>query len=108
MSAEHSLSSQALWGRTSLGLPERREGIESLPPGALPAEAAFYRAHDWCLNAFPTVQDVRRRLLGELESLQEPQLEWQRDEAIANVYLLSCAVADSPDDYLAGERYDFS
>ncbi|MFI5007780.1 MAG: hypothetical protein ACHQKZ_10085, partial [Solirubrobacterales bacterium] len=108
MSAEHSLSSQALWGRTSLGLPERREGIESLPPGALPAEAAFYRAHDWCLNAFPTVQDVRRRLLGELESLQEHQLEWQRDEAIANVYLLSCAVADSTDDYLAGERYDFS
>jgi haloacid dehalogenase-like hydrolase len=108
MSAGERVSAEAIRDGTDLEAGPRAEAVASLPPGTLPAESEFYRARDWCLDAFPTVQDVRRRLLGELESLPEPQLGWQGDEAAANVYLLSCALADSTDDHLAGERYDFS
>jgi hypothetical protein len=108
MSAGERLSAPAIRDGADLEVGRRAEAQAPLPPRTLEAESEFYRARDWCLDAFPTVQDVRRRLLGELESLQEPQLGWQSDEAAANVYLLSCALADSTDDHLAGERYDFS
>ena len=84
------------------------ETLAPLPVGLPEAEASFYGAREWCLDAFPTVQDVRRRLLGEIESLDGPALPWQHDEGAVNVYLLSCALADAADDYLAGERHDFS
>jgi hypothetical protein len=110
MSAGERLSAHAIRDGTDLDVAVggRAEALASLPPRTLEAESAFYQARNWCLDAFPTLQDLRSRLLGELESLQEPQLEWQSDEAASNVYLLSSALADSADDYLAGERYDFS
>lgn len=108
MPAEERLSAPAIWGSARLELAGRAEAVVALPRRTLEAESAFYRARDWALDAFPTVQDLRRRLLGELEVRQEPEPRWQGDEAVCNVYLLSCALADTTDDYLAGDHFDFS
>lgn len=108
MSAGERQSAHAIDYGRELEFAGRAEAPAALPRRALDAESTFYGARNWCLDAFPTVRDLRTRLLGEIESLPEPQLEWQRDETAGNVYLLSCALADSTDDYLAGERYDFS
>src|SRR5207245_1234481 len=72
------------------------------------SESTFYGRYRWCLDAFPTVADLRTRLRGELKDLQEVSDDWRRDEVLCNVFLLSCALADSVDDHLAGDRYDFS
>jgi len=79
-----------------------------LPHRLLEAESRFYRRYAWCLDAFPTVGEVTHRLRGELSRLEEAPEEWQREEVVANIFLLSCAVADTVDDYLVGDGYDFS
>src|SRR5438552_11390362 len=78
-----------------------------LPPGLLGAESRFYGRHRWALDAFPDVGTVRDQLR-ELTSAEEPAEDWEREEACVNLFLLSCALSDSVDDYLAGDRYDFS
>lgn len=82
-----------------------------LPPMAeavFETESQFYRRYRWCLDAFPTVAELKRRLSRELSALEEVDEGWPRDEVQRNVFLLSCALADSVDDHLAGEGYDFS
>ncbi len=79
-----------------------------LPPVLIDGESTFYGRYRWCLDAFPTVADLRNRLRGELKGLREVSDDWCRDEVLCNVFLLSCALADSVDDHLAGDRYDFS
>jgi HAD superfamily hydrolase (TIGR01484 family) len=79
-----------------------------LPPALLETESRFYGRHGWCVDAFPTVSELMRHLRHELSSQEGAQEDWQREEITANVFLLSCAVADTVDDYLAGESYDFS
>jgi hydroxymethylpyrimidine pyrophosphatase-like HAD family hydrolase len=74
----------------------------------LPAEAEFYGAYSWCLNALPTIRDVVEHLSEELAKLERLQAGWQQSEVIANIFLLSCAITDTVDDYLAGASYDFS
>ena len=108
MSAWERMSAEFLHGSTirdEAGVPP---ALAPLPPALLEEEASFYGAREWCLDAFPTVQDVRRRLLGEIESLEAPATPWQLEEGAANVYLLACALSDAVDDYLAGARADFS
>ena len=81
----------------------------ALRDGALSdAESRFYRAYPWCLNVFPTVREVVHHLRRELSRLDAPGGDWQRGEVMTNVYLLSCAIADTVDDYVVGERFDFS
>ena len=78
-------------------------------PQAFPEdESTFYRRYAWCLDVFPAVRDVRLHLLRELSTLDEPQDDWRRQEMAINVFLLSCAIADAADDFLAGPGYDFS
>jgi hypothetical protein len=108
MSVRERVPAEAAREGTDFDLLGRTEAVAPLPPTTLETESAFYHDRNWCLDIFPTVQDLKTRLLGELENLQAPQLEWQGDETASNVYLLSCALADSTDDYLAGDRYDFS
>jgi len=79
-----------------------------LPPALIDGESTFYGSYRWCLDACPTVADVRVRLRGELSGLREVEGDWRRDEALQNVFLLSCALADSVDDHLSGDRYDLS
>src|SRR2546425_5445666 len=85
-----------------------RDGLAPLSRTLIDDESAFYGRYRWCLDAFPTVADLRGRLRGELKGLQEVSDDWRRDEVLCNVFLLSCALADSVDDHLAGDRYDLS
>ena len=89
------------------GLAVERD-VRPLPAAPLETEAIFYGRYSWCLDVFPTVRDVGRRLRDELSRSLQPLEDWQRQEIAVNAYLLSCAVADSVDDYVAGETYDFS
>jgi haloacid dehalogenase-like hydrolase len=74
----------------------------------LPTELSFYGQYSWCLNAYPTIQEVIEHLRQELSRLDEVEEDWQRTEVMTNVFLLSCAITDTVDKYLLGERYDFS
>ena len=78
-------------------------------PGAPTAlEASFYAQYPWCLNAFPTIREVVHYLSEELDKLDRVGEGWQQSEVATNVFLLSCAITDAVDDYLAGNKYDFS
>src|SRR5437867_7398008 len=76
--------------------------------GQSASELSFYGAYPWCLNVCPTIHEVVENLRRELCRLDEVAEEWQRAEVMTNVFLLSCAITDSVDDYLLGERYDFA
>lgn len=77
-----------------------------LQPDLLDGEAAFYAQYAWALDAFPTVEQVTRRLREELR--RHVDAGWQRAEVATNVFLLACALADTVDDYRVGAAYDFS
>jgi hydroxymethylpyrimidine pyrophosphatase-like HAD family hydrolase len=81
---------------------------EPLPPMLLPEESRFYGEYTWCLNAFPTMSDVVDHLRQELGKLDHIHESWQSSEVITNIFLLSCAITDTIDDYLLGDTYDFS
>jgi hydroxymethylpyrimidine pyrophosphatase-like HAD family hydrolase len=85
--------------------PARVRGLEGAP---LKGETEHYGRYRWCLDAFPTVRDVRKRLRRELWRVEEDGPAWPREEAMTNVFLLGGALSDTVDDYLAGEPYDFS
>lgn len=72
------------------------------------AELDFYSQYSWCLNATPTMTEVLEHLSEELGKVGRLQDGWQVREVITNIFLLSCAVTDTIDDYLAGTIYDFS
>ena len=79
-----------------------------LPGAPAAVEASFYAQYPWCLNAFPTIREVVRYLSEELDKLDRVQEGWQQSEVTTNIFLLSCAIMDAVDDYLVGNRYDFS
>ena len=89
-------------------LPSSEPARRPLETGLVDAEAGFYRVYPWCLNAFPTLREVVGLLKTELGRVDEVGEAWMRAEAMTNVFLLSCAMADTVDDYLVGERFDFS
>src|SRR5205814_10451826 len=86
------------------------EALESspLPARLLDGEDRFYGEYPWCLNAFPTLGEIVGHLGHDIERLDRLDEDWQRLEVMTNVFLLSCAVADTVDDYLHGDGYDFS
>jgi hydroxymethylpyrimidine pyrophosphatase-like HAD family hydrolase len=73
-----------------------------------PEEAYFYSQYAWALNAFPTLREAIGHLSEELRKLRRIERGWQRREVITNVFLLSCALTDTLDDYISGSTYDFS
>ena len=79
-----------------------------LPAGTTALETRFYGQYSWCLNALPTTREVVHHLSEELDKLEGVDEGWQQSEVIGNVFLLSCAITDALDDYLAGNKYDFS
>jgi hydroxymethylpyrimidine pyrophosphatase-like HAD family hydrolase/adenine/guanine phosphoribosyltransferase-like PRPP-binding protein len=81
---------------------------EPLAPVPLETETRFYRRYDWCLNAFPTLREVTEHLRSEVRAVDEVDDGWQRAEVVTNVFLLSCAIADTVDDHILGTRWDFS
>ena len=86
-----------------------RESVRKALPGAPPAEeTSFYGQYPWCLNALPTIREVVQHLSEELNKLERVHEGWQQSEVITNIFLLSCAITDAVDEYLAGSKYDFS
>ncbi|HWZ46032.1 MAG TPA: HAD hydrolase family protein [Candidatus Saccharimonadales bacterium] len=81
------------------------KSLRGLP---LPAEAEFYSQYRWCLNSAPTLREVAGHLKQELRKLDWILEDWQRSEVVTNIFLLSYAIADTIDDYLAGHSYEFS
>ncbi len=79
-----------------------------LPGAPTKLEASFYAQYPWCLNAFPTIREVVHHLSEELDKLDRAQEGWQQSEVTTNIFLLSCTIMDAVDDYLVGNRYDFS
>lgn len=79
-----------------------------LPAAPLQAENDFYRKYRWCLNCFPSFEELTRHLVDELKRLDQVQNDWRRSEVITNIFLLSCTITDTIDDFLAGNVYDFS
>jgi HAD superfamily hydrolase (TIGR01484 family) len=74
----------------------------------LDSERTFYEQHSWCLNAFPTFGEILEHLRDELDELRREKEDWRQAELLTNVFLLSCAVSDTVDDYLSGPKWDFS
>jgi hydroxymethylpyrimidine pyrophosphatase-like HAD family hydrolase/hypoxanthine phosphoribosyltransferase len=74
----------------------------------LAEESEFYTRYPWCLNIYPTLSEVAHFLGEQIDRLPGLSREWHRDEAITNIYLLSCAISDVIDDYLLGRTYDFT
>ena len=72
----------------------------------LKSESDFYLANRWCLNPFPTISELLGRLHLELRQVTAADEIWHRAEATTNALLMSCAIADTIDDYLVGARYD--
>jgi hydroxymethylpyrimidine pyrophosphatase-like HAD family hydrolase len=87
-----------------LASPVSVPGTAPLPPDH---ELAFYDQYRWCLNAFPTIAEILSHLREEVGKLDRLD-GWRRAEAMVNIFLLSCAISDTADDYLLGRRYDFS
>src|ERR1700737_2573472 len=75
------------------------------PGGLLKTELLFYQNYRWCLNPCPTFQETITHLKGELSKLEEVREEWHLTEVMTNVFLLSCALLNSADDYQAERFY---
>src|SRR5438874_12619735 len=101
------LQIQATLGVTST-LQSAQIACDPLPPALLPAEAEFYSGYLWCLNPFLTIRELVGHLTVELHKLDRPLESHQRSEVLSNVFLFSCAITDTIDDYLLGDTYDFS
>lgn len=71
-------------------------------------EIEFYGRYPWVLNAFPTMREVLDHLSEQFNGLECTEETWQQREVITNIFLLSCSVTDTIDDYVAGDTYDFS
>jgi len=71
----------------------------------VPTEREFYSGYAWCLNAYPTVREAIGHLRAELVRPFDALKPWQRDEVLTNIYLLSCGIISTLEDYLQGVKY---
>lgn len=69
------------------------------------AERSFYQVYSWCLNPYPTAAETVVYLGGELDRLGKVPQGWQSAEVLTNVFLLSCALLNSADEYLRGRAF---
>jgi hydroxymethylpyrimidine pyrophosphatase-like HAD family hydrolase len=73
-----------------------------LPGNGLAAEREFYEGYAWCLNPHLTVHKAIEHLRDEIGKLPKLLPGWRSDEAVTNVYLLSCGLLNCADEYLRG------
>lgn len=64
-------------------------------------ESPFYAGYTWCLNPILSLSQLLQRCSEELDRFSFVSEAWQAQECRINVYLLTCAVSCSTDDYLA-------
>jgi len=89
-------------------VPIALKSQEPLPHERLDAESSFYKEYRWCLDAVPMVRDIITHLRREIERTALLNQRWQLREAVTNLFLLSCAISDTADDFLLGSHVDFS
>jgi hypothetical protein len=76
-------------------------------PGAV--EEPFYSAYRWCLNPMLSLRELLQHLGEEIEAYRaNGAAGWQGEERRINLYLFSCAIACTLDDYLAARRWNLS
>jgi hypothetical protein len=78
------------------------KSIEFFP---VDTEMTFYRDYAWTLNPIPTVRETINFLSNEITRLRTARDGWQVRELMTNVFLLSCSVLNSIDDYTHGSSY---
>src|SRR6185437_12379235 len=78
------------------------ENNTPLPGQVLAAEREFYEGYEWCLNPHLTVGKAIEPLRDEICKSSNLPPGWQSDEAVTNVYLLSCGLLNYTDEYLRG------
>src|SRR5258708_7796332 len=71
-------------------------------------EMPFLKDYGWSLNIYPTVSELLLCIKQEVKRYSAASEDWHRAEILTNLYLLSCAVSDTTDDFLSGPAYDFS
>jgi hypothetical protein len=82
---------------------QRRAGDPGMPPPPLlDEELEFYEGYPWCLNPYPTARETVAHLGRELDRLEKVGGGWQFGEVATNVFLLSCALLNTVDEYLRG------
>src|SRR5258708_4279518 len=69
------------------------------------SEREFYQGYAWCLNAYPTVQAAVGYLRVELAKPDHDLDAWQRGEVLTNIYLLSCGILSTLEDFLQNTKY---
>ena len=74
-----------------------------IPP--LATELSFYQTYQWCLNPVLTVGETVGHLKDEIARLEGTDEDWRLGEVMTNVFLLSCTLLNSIDDYLRGPAY---
>jgi hydroxymethylpyrimidine pyrophosphatase-like HAD family hydrolase len=73
--------------------------------GLLRSELDFYQRFSWCLNPIPTVEETVAHLDEELARLQMSGEAWHMMEVMTNIFLLSCTILNSIEDYVYGPTY---
>jgi hydroxymethylpyrimidine pyrophosphatase-like HAD family hydrolase/orotate phosphoribosyltransferase len=68
----------------------------------LAVERDFYNSYQWCLNPCLRLPDAIALTGCELSKLEGVLEGWQRAEVVTNIFLLSCGIANSINDYLRG------
>lgn len=68
----------------------------------LAEEQDHYEGYPWCLNPHLTVREATEYLGDEIGRLAAMPRGWQSGEVATNVYLLSCGLLNSVDEYLRG------
>jgi len=84
-----------------------QKALSELSFPLMDVEVDFYRQYPWALNAFPTVLDMLGYLSAELDKVGGVK-GWAESEVLLNIFLLSCSITDTLDDFLAGSLYDLS
>jgi hydroxymethylpyrimidine pyrophosphatase-like HAD family hydrolase len=87
---------------------ESDPATDASPGLFLAEESRFYADYPWCINASPSLEDIIVNAREELSRCNMFQLAWCAAERLTNVFLLCCAISDIVDDWILGERYDFS
>jgi hydroxymethylpyrimidine pyrophosphatase-like HAD family hydrolase len=79
--------------------------VKTVEISPLATELSFYRDYFWCLNPFPTVGETVGHLENEIARLGVTDEDWRLREVMTNIFLLSCTLLNSIDDYLRGPVY---
>ncbi|MBI1866800.1 MAG: HAD family phosphatase [Methylocystis sp.] len=77
----------------------------TLEASLLDSELSFYGDYSDWLNPIPTVGEAVAHLSREVTRLETSLEPWQLNEAMTNVFLLSCTLLNSIDDYAHGPAY---